>query len=249
MAAPETLTIAEGYLNSRLRFNLRSLNNWFFALGIFTIWAFLVAPFWFNWIADAVGIAVLFYLVFFVWEKRAIKLRCPGCGKLLRANTPWVCGFCQRKNEKVVEFPFVHQCEHCGAEPKAYKCHHCRELIFLTEDHQEQNHAVCLNSEVKPPPVDSQTLRKEEKDKLEHDIYMTEGAVKLEADKLRLEFTKKKTLNEQIEESFTKHHANVMGSVEFARRKRAEYAEEYKNDPEMLKWANESIDDWLKSRT
>ena len=249
MAAPETLAFDENPLTGKLRFKLRTLNNFLLGLGIFIPLAFLAAQFWFAWIFDLVAIAVLFYLFFFVWDKRAVKIRCHHCRKILRTNTPWVCGFCQQKNEKVVEFPFVHQCEHCGAEPKAYKCHHCEQLLFLTEDHQEQNYAVCLNTEAKPPPTDAPTLRKEEREKLEHDIYMTEGAVKLESDKQRLEFSKKKSPVEEIEESFNKHHARVMGAVEFARQQRAINAEKYKNDPEMLKAANDSIDDWLRGRT
>jgi hypothetical protein len=89
----------------------------------------------------------------------------------------------------------------------------------------------------------------EEKEKLEHEITMVELATKLEANRQRAEFGMKKTPVEEIEESFTKHHARVMGAIEFARRQRAVNAEKYKDDPEMLKWANDSIDDWLRGRT
>jgi hypothetical protein len=34
----------------------------------------------------------------------------------------------------VDDFPFVYQCEHCSIEPKAYKCHHCEKIIFLSKD-------------------------------------------------------------------------------------------------------------------
>ena len=72
---------------------------------------------------------------------------------------------------------------------------------------------------------------------------------KLEASKQRLEFGKKKDPVQEIEESFTKHHARFMGSHEFARRQRAIFAETLKHDPEMLQRANESLDDWLRGRT
>ena len=251
MAAPETLPLVDSPLTAKFRFSMRTLNNYLLCIGIFIIVALLAAPYSFALMVDLVAGAVLFYWFCSFLNTRAIKMRCPNsdCRKVLMTNTPWVCGFKQCINERVDKFPFLNQCEHCGAEPKAYRCHHCGELIFLTEDQQELNYAVCLNSEIKPPPTDPRALRMEEKEIREHEITMVELANKLEAEKQRAEFGKKKTPAEEIEDSFTKHHARVMGAVEFARRQRAVNTEKYKDDPEMLKWANDSIDDWLRGRT
>ena len=125
MAAPKTLTLVEDPLTGKLRFRFRGLTNWLFAMFIFAVWVVLLLPFWFGWIADLAGVAFMCYFMFFILEKRPIKIWCPNCLKVVLSNTPWVCGFRGCKNENADDFPVVHRCEHCGAEPKAYKCHHC----------------------------------------------------------------------------------------------------------------------------
>lgn len=237
-------------LPPKIHFSLRTLLNWLGCAAVFTVWAILVSPFRFWWIADAIAIAILYYVYFNILEKRAIGLRCPGCLKYIATNTPWVCGFCKAENRKPDEFPFVHQCEHCSAQPKAYKCHHrnCGRIIFLTEDEQEQNYAYCLNTETQRPPEDTRAQRVESKEALAHELEMADLASKLDGFKQRADFSKKKSPKEEIEDSFEKHHARFMGTREFARKQRAANAEKFKDDPEMLKFANEALDDWERSR-
>jgi hypothetical protein len=105
--------------------------------------AALVCSIWVIRIVDYAAIAICWYLVFHVWDKNPIWICCPHCDKLIASNTPWICGFKQCRNENVDEYPFVHTCEHCRAEPKAYECHHCGKLIFLTSDELKQNYARC----------------------------------------------------------------------------------------------------------
>ena len=77
---------------------------------------------------------------------------------------------------------------------------------------------------------------------------MAELAAKLNEKRQRLEFGKEKSPVEEIEQSFTKYYSRVMGSHEFARRQRAVVKEKFKDDEEMQTFANEAIDDWLRSR-
>jgi hypothetical protein len=144
MASSKTLTFVDDPLTAKQRFQHRTLYNWLFAFLVFTAWAAVFAWFELRWVADMAAIAVLFYLVFFTWEKRAIKIRCPHCWKSIRTNRPWICGFCGKKNIWTNEFPFIHRCQHedCGAEATAYKCHHCDATIFLTEDEHETGRAL-----------------------------------------------------------------------------------------------------------
>ena len=179
MAAPKTLTYEENPLSARARFRYRVLYNWLWACFLFAVWALLVAPFSLRWIADAAGIAVLFYIVFFVWDKRAIKICCTSCPEILLTNTPWVCGFCGCKNENVHDFSFVHECATCHGEPKAYKCHHCGELIFLTEDHVGTNYAFCLNAPV-ATKEDEIDLRKREADLKQQELIIADLDEKLD---------------------------------------------------------------------
>ena len=253
MAAPASLMFTESPFTARQRFQFRPLANWLFCAVVFAATALLlglIIPGPLVWLADGVAIAILYYANFYVLEHRPIKLRCPQCWNFVRTNTPWVCGFCLRNNEHADEFPVINRCEHCGAEPRAYQCHHCQQLIYLTEDRLNRNFATCLNppGQAAPPPEDEMTLLRKEKEKLEHEIAMTELTAKLEAGKQRLEFGKKKSPREEIEESFAKYDARVMGKEEFARKQRAIYAERYKDDRDMLDRANEALNDWLRER-
>src|SRR5688572_5049342 len=119
--------------NARIRFRIRTLENLAIVAGIFSLLAIIVASFPFAWIIDLALIGILYFVFVYVLEQRVIGIDCPHCGKYLATNTPWICGFCKKLNENGDEYPFVHKCRSCGAEPRAYKCHHraCAKLIFL----------------------------------------------------------------------------------------------------------------------
>lgn len=238
-------------LTGKLRFKLRTLANWLFAVGIFIPLAAIFSFFPYAWLADIVLIGLLCYFFFYVWDKRPIWVRCPHCTKRVATNTPWVCGFCQEKNHEIDEYPFVYRCGQCGAEPKAYKCHHrgCGKLIFLTSDELEQNYAVCLNSDAAPPVEDAPVRYEQERRALEHEIMMLELAAKLETSKQRFAGSRPKSPSEEIEESFTRYYSKVMGSNEFSLKQKAANAEKFKNDPDMLRRANLAVDQWLDDRT
>ena len=246
-------------LTSRLRYESRGVRNIVCVAPLFLV--FVVT---FSWLAsilfpgtlamvfvDVVGLAGAYWLFNFLGT-RPIGFDCNHCGKYIASNTPWVCGFCKKTNLNANDFPFVHKCEHCGNEPKAYKCHHigCGSLVFLTKDRLETNFAYCLNSPVEIPKPD------ERAEKLKTDQErMQDKKIELETAKLdeelkqikeRIEGPKIKTPYEQKKESFDKYYDGVIGIRGYARKKRAEAAEALKNDPEALKEANEAIDEFLK---
>src|SRR5689334_1988385 len=98
MVTPTTLMFWQSPRTARLRFRLRPLSNWLFCMIIFAVAAILLAlivPVPFVWLADALAIAILFYINFFVLDKRAINIRCPHCGDYLLGNAPWNCGNCK----------------------------------------------------------------------------------------------------------------------------------------------------------
>jgi hypothetical protein len=132
-------------LTARSRFRQRHLRNWCKAICIFAAVALVFAlciPS-LEWFGDIAAGIVLWHLLFHVWDKEPVWIRCNQCAKLIETNVTWICGFKQCRNEAIDEFPFVHRCQHCGAEPKAYECHHCGKLIFLTDDELRQNYARC----------------------------------------------------------------------------------------------------------
>ena len=91
-------------VNPRWRYKLRRPLNFLFVLGIFVVVVYFFQDFW----VDAAAFVVLLYLNFYILWDRVIRIRCKGCGKTIRTNTPWVCGFKKCENVNADEFPFVH---------------------------------------------------------------------------------------------------------------------------------------------
>lgn len=239
-------------LNARLFFRLRALINCAIIAVIFVPLTIFFLGVIGGWIATLFLIGALYFFFFYVLQKMPVEIDCPHCHENLVTNTPWVCGECQQTNRDIDDFPFVHQCGLCNAEAKAYRCHHCSELIFLSRDRRKQNFAYSLDnrpSEQTLPSEDESLKQQKAREALLHEIEMAELAFKLEETKQQAEFGKKKTPTEEIETSFTKFYARAMGSQEYAERKRAEADEMYKDKPEVRKRVHETIDAWLRNRT
>lgn len=198
-------------------------------------------------LGDVVAIGIVYYL-YTQWNNRPIFIRCEKCRKSISSSTPWVCGFCKEPNRNAKEFPFVRECEHCHGEPKAYRCHHCTEmmLVYLSEDKDTRNYAYCLNTKGEAADPDEQTERQKEKEQKQHQIEVAELELKLKAINEKRDGPKLKTPLEQKKEQFDRGYAASMGIREYAAKKRAEVAEELKNHPELLKQANDAIDDLLE---
>ena len=80
-------------LSARLRFRLRMITNILVVLVIFIPAAFILARFSEGsdiWVAYVVAIAAMFFLYFFILDKRAIGMQCNHCHKYIKTNTPWV---------------------------------------------------------------------------------------------------------------------------------------------------------------
>lgn len=239
----------ESAASARLQFRLRTLINCGIVLGVFIPAAMIFEALPGGWILDAALIGILFYVFFFVLENRAIGMKCPHCLKYIASNTPWICGFCQQINRRVDQFPFVHRCEHCQAEPKAYRCHHCGQPIFLTEDEQTDNFARSL-----APPREDKTKeeiseQERERRNLEHQLLATRLNAELKEEEKRTNPPPKKGPREALEEHYSAHQAKTMSAHEIVRRERAANAEKYKDDPDMLERANASLDSWLNQVT
>lgn len=239
-----------GVLDPRLQFKLRTLQNWAWCMAGFALVAICVAPLPFRGLVDMAGIATAYYILFFVLDKRAGLIECPHCNNKLATNTPWVCGLCGKKNLRVEDFPFTNRCQHCGTEPKAYQCHHrdCGQLIFFTEDRQEENFAFCLVPQApEPPPVDKRVVRTEQKEEIQHEIEMARSTLELE--RIQQErAVRKRTRKEQIEESFLNYRGTVLGARVFAREWAAQKRTELKDDPDALQDELDTLDAWLRDK-
>jgi hypothetical protein len=242
--------------NAKWNFKFRMLVNFAYVLAVF-VPVVVVASFLNGGaIIIMISIGVAYFVFFHVLADRAIAIKCPNCSKTLMTNTPWVCGFCQHKNTRANEFPFIHRCEPsggCGADIKTYKCHHtgCEKLIFLTEDHQEENYAYAYREVTPVPDKAKEEINKQQKDKrdLEHQLMMTRLTAELNEAKRTVDPPKEKAPHEIVEESFSRYNTFTMSAYDIARREKAANAEKYKDDPEMLERANLSVDTWLRDRT
>jgi hypothetical protein len=255
MGAPIILTVFdENPLTARRRFRFRPVVNWSVAISTFivaaTIFALLL-PSLLAWLADFAAIALWYFILFNVAHDRAIRIRCPNgnCLRPIDTNTQWECGRCRATNEHTEKFSFVNQCEHCHYIPKAYKCHHCGEMVFLTEDRQALNHATCVNYRIVPSPDERDTKtheRTKTQKQRELEIAELEGAIAEK--KQRYEIPKVKTIQEQIEAEMDSEYARIMGSREHAKKLHERIDVEHKNDPVTKAKAHQTVDDILRKK-
>lgn len=85
----------------------------------------------------------------------------------------------------------------------------------------------------------------DKKTEIERAIEITALSAKLEKLKASAGFKEETSAREKLEKSFTEHDAHAMGARTIAKEKRTENAIRFKNDPEGLEEANESVQDWL----
>lgn len=236
--------------HARLRLALRSFNNILLGIAVFGVLVFAFGYFDWAWIADFVAAVALVVIFTCVWEKRAIAIRCPGCGENVSTDTPWVCGHCKRQNVRTDEYPFLNRCQHadCGIRPKTYKCHHgnCQELIFLTLDKDKVNYAFRCDSPKEVPESAKQRAARlqtheETKEGKLQAIAIQELDVKLNGLKAQIDGPKIKTELEKKMAAADQLYDASMGIREYCRKKRAEAAEKFKDNPDLLRDANDAI--------
>jgi hypothetical protein len=172
---------------------------------------------------------------------------CPHCKGYIETNTPWICGYKGCRNENADDFPFISECEHCRAKPKAYKCHHrgCEKLIFFTKDNQTFNFAQCINmptpkSEPKPVKRDEHVDALAERKKAIElkELEAKEADIDLNLKSLRQALEPPKT----IEEIYR-------GRVKNANDAKQLYAEidvKYANDPAEKEMRRLIVDDIMR---
>jgi len=246
-------------MEARKWFALREPINWAICIGAFVPIYFLTMII-LGWIlATVLCIAVIYFVFFFVLEKRAIGIEC-SCGKYVLTNTPWICGVCGHTNRLVDDFPFVGRCQNpdCRAEPKAYECHHCENLIFLTRDRQRTGFARCANYSTKSDSIkkrDShQELVTDKNESIERktlDVQETELDIQLKHKKAILNPRPQpklklatKTPRQEIEE-FMKRS---VGNEDMAEEYRAKIREEFKDDAVECEKRLRLVDEWMRSR-
>jgi hypothetical protein len=219
-----------------------------FGLGYFVSLYFLDPT-----LAAMICIGVAFCVFFFLLDKRAIAIRCPACDKYISTNTPWICGNKGCRNDQTDEFPFIHRCQHCGDSPKAYECHHCRDLIFFTDDQQEAGHAVCANDSFEPAKNKKRQKHQEFIEKRKEQIELKEllvqeadvvNELKRRRDAAKPSAERHKPPDEELGEFLKKS----MGVEDAAKKWKAEVDEKFKDDPVEREKRHQMINDWVRRR-
>ena len=249
----------ENPLWARFWFKLRGVINWATVIIGLILIVFILQEFMPYWVADVIAITLMFCLYFFVLNKWAIDIRCPSCFRILKSNTPWICGYKFCRNENVDNFPFISRCQHCGTEPKSYKCHHseCGQLIFFTNDRQKTNYATFISSSSNLPPPPSKpkepgkwekkvAQESEELHNLQHELKKTQLQGDIHDEKRRIQPLKSE--RELIEEDLDKMYDRNIGAEEAARKKKAMVDIQFANDPESRARRHAMIEAWMRER-
>ena len=251
MAAPSALApLFYNPFTARFRFKFREPTNWLMCFAAFALIAAIVALVMpgIAWLIDIGVIAILAFLNFFVLHKRSIKVLCPHCLELIDTNVPWTCGCCGKKNMRTDDFPFVYRCEDekCHAQPPAYKCHHCHNVVFLTRDRRQQGWAASPDFSTEGTKRDDRAATKTAMKELMEDktdaLAIAELDAKLREIDAKHRPPKVKTPAEQMAEMCDREYQGSMGIREYCRKKSKEVAEKYKDSPDDLRDANEAIE-------
>lgn len=168
-------------LGARKAFWQRPFKHFGWGIAVFIPVCFVLMIYLNPFVAAGLALIPAIFIYFYL-ESRLIVIECPSCQKDINTDTPWLCGFKGCRNENVAQFPFIYECEHCHYPPKAYVCHHCGRLVFLTSDRQAAHAAKRLDPG--PPPVktvvvvkdvvgDKVATQKEEIRDLEHKLKKT----------------------------------------------------------------------------
>jgi hypothetical protein len=99
-----------------------------------------------NWQGDLFDLSlmgVFFSLVFLVFLNQPSFL-CPYCGKHVRTDEDWMCGYCDTVNKKNwlgLRSHMLHTCGKCNNGADSIVCHHCKSRVCLSERRDDQHPA------------------------------------------------------------------------------------------------------------
>ena len=198
-------------------------------------------------------------LTYFLWKalnsNLCNPLFCPECEKCFSKNLVWRCAYCDSENDNE-KHPITEKCGTCFRVPKSYCCHHCEQIIFLDSDNDGSrpaiNATVARKSRPHTPVPDLTKVKEQEhaerKIALMREIEITQLTAQLEALKASPIFKKEVAKKENIVERFSSFETHTMGVHMFAKQKREEYEERYKDDPDLLEQANESLQAFVEDQ-
>jgi hypothetical protein len=125
------------YAKERFSRQLTTRNTFWGGFGVVTVAAVISAvqgSLWFLlWVVLLLGALAFFYYLGprTFWQE--IVLSCPQCQARVSSGEHWVCSSCHGLNASGTQsrYSFLNCCHQCKAEPKAYRCHNCGEMVTI----------------------------------------------------------------------------------------------------------------------
>lgn len=185
---------------------------------------------------------------------RAVLISCDHCAQQVSGEMEWSCGYCNYENRRTTLYSFLHKCQKCDREPKSCVCPGCSKFIFLDEDNDATHPASKAQSISRAaPPEDLRAKKRKEhserKEALEQELEITKLAIKLAQIKALVEAPKEETVKSRMKRLLKEKLDQRMGAFDAARECQKEAAEEFKDDPERLKDAEDGIQEFLDERS
>ena len=197
---------------------------------------------------------------------KPLRLFCQHCDKYMPSDMEWRCAHCGHENWATKYYSFLNKCQNCKRPPKSVACPHCGKLNFLDRDGDGSHPAVRIfvpvpQSPLVPPvppiipPTTAQVraVKRENHADRKEAIQQEIEIAKLNADLVRCkesaEFREELKRMAKLIKNFSEHEADVMGVKMVVKKKRSEYAETFKDDPEGLQDANDSLGMWAEKQT
>jgi hypothetical protein len=186
-------------------------------------------------------------------SKQAERMFCGECKKYIPDTIKWECGYCDTVHEGSNGYSFLHACAHCGKRPAAFSCPHCKTIWCLEKSGSADLPARLFN--VGNPLLtltnDEESRQRELKKKKEVAQWKIEEAkllLELKDLEEKIAAKKPKSKMEALEMEFDRDAALFLGVREIARKRKKDYEELYRDDPEMLEDALLLLEKWQADR-
>jgi len=158
----------------------------------------------------------------------------------------WQCGYCKYENRRTTLYSFLYKCQKCDKEPKTFLCPHCGASTSLDADDDTTHPAVYAPRKAKPalaedPREEKRKAHAELKEDKERAIELAELDAKHVAILAAGQSKKVDTSLEKMETMLTEYIALVAGGEMAAIKVRRKLAEDYKDNPELLKKLDKAL--------
>jgi hypothetical protein len=217
-----------------------------------------------NLLCQLAALAGFLLLLHVIWQAADMSIRgwradnspfrpfCNHCGKYIPVQTVWKCGFCDAENKNTRTFSFLYKCQHCEAIPKAYRCHHCAEIIYLEADKDDKHCATALKQEPPKEPKPVSEIRREEIETKEFQLATADLDIELARKKRELEESLRRkepeSTAEQLKKSFNEGWNADVEIHSIVHQARQKVREDFPNDSEMVKRVDMYSERWMCER-